>query len=77
MTPTTEGPMGAMPISKVTIGALADLGWTVDPNAADPYMLPGCAGSCSLAAPEEGEAFDIVVVEPLLPLPGTGGWPGR
>jgi len=68
MTPTTEGPFGAMPISRVTIGTLMDLGWTVDLDAADAYALPGCAGSCALAAPEEGEPFDGVIVEPLLPL---------
>jgi hypothetical protein len=69
MTPTTEGTMGAMPISRVTIGTLVDLGWTADLDAADPYTLPGCQGACSLAAPEDAEPFDVVVVEPLRPLP--------
>ncbi len=32
---------GAMPLSIVTIGALEDLGYTVDSSAADAYTLPG------------------------------------
>jgi hypothetical protein len=69
MTPTAEGPFGNMPISRVTIGALVDLGWTADLDAADAYSLPSCADTCSLQAPGEVVPFDIVVVDPLLPLP--------
>ncbi|GEM47842.1 leishmanolysin-related zinc metalloendopeptidase [Deinococcus cellulosilyticus] len=32
--------MGAMPLSKVTVGALEDLGYRVNYNAADAYALP-------------------------------------
>jgi hypothetical protein len=69
MTPTSEGPLSAAPISRVTVGTLIDLGWTADLAAADPYSLPACADTCSLAAPAPVEPFDIVVVDPLLPLP--------
>ena len=68
MTPTSEGPLSAAPISRVTVGTLIDLGWTADLAAADPYSLPACADTCSLAAPGPVEPFDIVVVDPLLPL---------
>jgi hypothetical protein len=36
-------------ISRVTIGALIDLGWVADLNAADAYALRPCAGACSSA----------------------------
>ena len=29
-----------MPLSRLTLGALADLGYRVDPALADPYTLP-------------------------------------
>jgi len=73
MTPFTEGPGVRMPISRVTIGALIDLGWGASLATADPYELatcPGCPGMSPLqGAPREGEPFDDVVKEPLLPLP--------
>jgi hypothetical protein len=74
MTPSSEGPAGAAPVSRVTIGALLDLGWTADLTAADPYSLPGCAGACTVSPPGVAARirvvpFDEVVVEPLLPLP--------
>ena len=69
MTPTTEGSLAMMPISRVTIGTLIDLGWIADLNAADAYTLPGCADTCSLQAPGDVVPFDIVVVDSLLPLP--------
>ena len=43
MTPST-GPGNVMPISRLTIASLADLGYTVDLNAADPYSFPGLLG---------------------------------
>jgi len=68
MTPMSEGPAGAAPVSRVTIGTLIDLGWTADLTAADAFSVPGCAGSCTFALPSV--PFDEVVIEPLLPLPG-------
>jgi hypothetical protein len=32
--------VGGMPLSQITVGALADLGYVVNPLAADPYRLP-------------------------------------
>jgi hypothetical protein len=34
---------GGMPLSMITVGALADLGYMVNPLAADPYRLPASA----------------------------------
>ena len=47
MTPLL-GPGGedANPLSRLTAAALADLGYTVDLEAADPYELPACSPSC-------------------------------
>lgn len=69
MTPVSEGQGGPAPISRVTIGTLVDLGWMADYGVADSYSLPGCANACSFMAPSEVVPFDIVVVEPLKPLP--------
>ena len=41
MTGFAESPGVAMPISRMTIGALQDLGYTVNYSAADAYTLPG------------------------------------
>jgi hypothetical protein len=35
--------VGGMPLSAITVGALADLGYVVNPLAADPYRLPATA----------------------------------
>ncbi len=43
MTPST-GPGNVMPISRLTIASLADLGYTVDLAAAAPYSFPGPLG---------------------------------
>ncbi|CAN0313194.1 unnamed protein product, partial [Phaeothamnion confervicola] len=40
MTGLAESSGSKMPLSVVTIGALADLGYTVDYGAADPFTLP-------------------------------------
>lgn len=39
---------GGMPLSSVTVGSLADLGYVVNPLAADPYTLPGTGASGNL-----------------------------
>jgi hypothetical protein len=78
MTPFTEGPGIPLPISRMTIGTLIDLGWGAVLGAADAYTLPGCSPACTvparLGAPSPGEgAFDDDVVNgPLLPFPP--GW---
>lgn len=43
MTGFTEGGGTALPLSRVTIGALEDLGYAVDYTPADPFSLPGGA----------------------------------
>lgn len=72
MTPLTEGPSVRMPISRMTIGTLVDLGWTVSLAAADPYQLPACpfcpVGPALAGVSGSGIPFDEVVIERLLPL---------
>ena len=41
---------GGMPISRMTIGAFADLGYVTNPDAASLYQIPGTAGNASSAA---------------------------
>jgi len=80
MTPTTEGPAVRLPISRMTIGTLIDLGWPAALGTADAYTLPGCSPACTTPSrlgapsPEEGAFHDDVVNGPLLPLPP--GWGG-
>ena len=71
MTPSAEGPGSAHPISRLTIGALLDLGWTTSITAADSYSLPGCSPACTVPARAPGEGVPIIdyVIEPLTPLP--------
>jgi hypothetical protein len=74
MTPTTEVPSIRMPISRMTIGALIDLGWGAVLGAADAYSLPVCSPACTVSpAPvsggTEGGRIPDFVIDPLLPLP--------
>lgn len=46
MTGFAEAPGVLMPLSSVTVASLADLGYEVDMNAADPYNLPVCSPAC-------------------------------
>jgi hypothetical protein len=39
---------GGMPFSSTTVGSLRDIGYQVNPFAADPYTLPGTSASMSL-----------------------------
>jgi hypothetical protein len=41
------------PISRMTLGALEDIGWSVDLSNADGYSLSSCQGSCPQAAPPQ------------------------
>lgn len=62
MTPFAEAPGTPMPLSSLTLGALRDLGWSVNFGAVQPYTLPavrsaalstgltGSTGSAGLAA---------------------------
>ncbi len=71
MTPTTEGPLLRMPISRLTIGALIDLGWGAVLGAADAYSLPVCSPACTVSPAPVGTEGGIpdFVIDPLLPLP--------
>jgi len=44
MTGYAEAPGRTMPISRLTVGTLEDLGYTVNYAAADPYVLPSAIG---------------------------------
>lgn len=46
---------GANPLSAITIASMADLGYTVDPAAADPYGVPGTAGAGVSRIPLHGD----------------------
>jgi len=46
MTGFAEAPGVLTPLSSVTVASIADLGYEVDMNAADPYNLPVCSPAC-------------------------------
>ena len=71
MTPSAEGPLlSTHPISRMTIGALRDLGWSAVLGQADAYSLPVCSPACSVPARAEGPGqIPDVVIETLRPLP--------
>jgi len=58
--------VGANPMSRVTVGSLADLGYTVDYAAADSYSLPTNVTGQSLAAATH---LDFTLVTPIGSLP--------
>ncbi len=45
MTGFAEGTL-PLPLSRMTIASLEDLGYVVDKNVADPYQLPSCSPTC-------------------------------
>ncbi|MDB5584701.1 MAG: pilin protein MshA [Bradyrhizobium sp.] len=71
MTPTT-GPGNVMPISRLTIASLADLGYAVNLAAADVYSFPGGGGS---SAPDDfADSFlDRSRIFGLVNVGGTSG----
>jgi hypothetical protein len=72
MTPSAEGPLANHPISRMTIGALRDLGWSAVLGEADAYSLPFCSPACTVPARAAGpETISDVVRDRLLPLPPT------
>ncbi|RIH85663.1 leishmanolysin-related zinc metalloendopeptidase [Calidithermus roseus] len=50
---------GANPLSKVTIGSMEDLGYSVNYSAADPYTLPGPAPMSASKTP-----LNIILIKP-------------
>jgi hypothetical protein len=71
MTPTAENLLATHPISRMTIGALLDLGWDAALGEADPYSLPICSPTCNTAPAriDGGKRIPDVVFDRLLPLP--------
>jgi hypothetical protein len=53
---------GPMPFSQLTVGSLADLGYTVNPAAADAYVVPGTAAMAARTMTASGPAgYDALV----------------
>jgi hypothetical protein len=74
MTGWIEGGGNPNPLSAITVGSLADLGYTVNMDAADPYTLFNPMG-----APPQGPRPDLIFIKELPPPtpipidPGGGG----
>jgi hypothetical protein len=64
MTGYSEGPGTAQPISSMTIGSVADLGYLVDPGAAESYALPAPTPP-GVAALDERPAVDDIHAGPV------------
>jgi len=45
--------LNGMPLSAITVGSLADLGYEVNPLAADPYRVPSGALGNRIPTPSE------------------------
>jgi hypothetical protein len=58
----------AMPLSRLTIAAMADLGYAVDLGQADAYVLPGSVGVPS-PAPLAPLGWDVILRGPVRYLP--------
>ncbi len=56
---------GGMPLSAITVGSLGDLGYVVNPLAADPYVVPAAGASANLRPSALAPGW-----EGSLPLPG-------
>ncbi|MDB4874815.1 MAG: hypothetical protein JWM41_1261 [Gemmatimonadetes bacterium] len=66
---------GGMPLSTITIGSLGDIGYVVNPFAADPYRVP-VGGASSSVAPSGADGWEKVLPVPgLLLAPSVGGAP--
>jgi hypothetical protein len=50
---------GANPLSAITIASMADLGYTVDPAAADPYGIAGTARPSVSRIPLHGDLLQF------------------
>ncbi|RIH82294.1 VCBS repeat protein [Calidithermus terrae] len=55
---------GANPLSRLTIGSLEDLGYTVNYAAADPYALPGLKASSAAKTP-----LNVILIKPKGTMP--------
>lgn len=57
---------GGMPLSAITVGSLADLGYTVNPLAADPYRVP-VAGSSQDRVPAPATGWERRPIGHVMP----------
>lgn len=65
MTGFAEAPGVTMPLSKLTIGSLQDVGYDVDYASFDNYKLPSCLPNCT-ALKEPGGTDELLLKEKLL-----------
>lgn len=64
---------GAMQMSALTIGALGDMGYAVDPSRADPYSLPALVGpGGGTSGPQAGVQLGESVIEPIARVDRSG-----
>lgn len=64
---------GINPTSRITIGSLADLGYTVNMAAADPYFPPGSASVVASSRSGSGSSARLVAGSMIAPGAITGG----
>jgi hypothetical protein len=50
--------LGGMPLSAITVGSLGDIGYEVNPFAADPFRIPGTGGATGNRIPGRGATED-------------------
>ena len=60
----------AMPLSRVSIASMADLGYVVDVSRADPFTLPSLSGAPA-PTPLEPLGYDVILPGPVRYLPET------
>jgi hypothetical protein len=72
MTGLAEAPGIRMPLSKLTIASLEDIGYTVDYSQADEYALPTCKPNCQLTEPQtQGGAWEVLL-QPVASIDAKG-----
>jgi len=62
----------SMPLSRVTIASMGDLGYTVDFSAADAFVLPGLAPAPRVEAAHAPLGWDVILSGPFRYLPVDG-----
>lgn len=65
------------PMSRMTIRALADLGYVVNPDVADPYTVPGSSGRRRLRKASDFRIHNDLYTGPVIELPSGQAKPGR
>jgi hypothetical protein len=63
--------LGGMPFSAITAGSLADMGYVVNPLAADPFRVPGTGPSAS-RVPGVSESWEKPLASPGMMLHPDG-----